>query len=93
MPDRFSNGDPSNDRPAHYKDQSLNRDSMYHRHGGDIQGVISKLDYLRDLGVTTVWMTPVMENDMPNRTEHGYAITDHYKVDERHGGNISLSPA
>ncbi len=87
MPDRFANGDPSNDRLPGYKDQSLNRDSMYHRHGGDIQGVIEHLDYLKELGVTTVWMTPVQENDMPNRTEHGYAITNHYKVDQRHGGD------
>jgi hypothetical protein len=87
MPDRFSNGDYSNDRLPGYKDQSLNRDSMYHRHGGDIQGVINHLDYLQDLGVTTVWLTPVLENDMPHRTEHGYAITDHYTVDQRHGGN------
>jgi neopullulanase len=86
MPDRFSNGDYSNDKIAGLKDQSLNRDSMYHRHGGDLQGVINKLDYLKDLGVTTVWMTPVLLNDMPDRTEHGYAITDHYKVDERIGG-------
>jgi glycosidase len=63
-------------------DQSLNRDSMYHRHGGDIQGVIDHLDYLKDLGVTTVWLTPVLENDMHKRTEHGYAITNHYKVDQ-----------
>jgi glycosidase len=87
MPDRFANGDYSNDKLPQYRDQSLSRDSMYHRHGGDIQGVINHLDYLKDLGVTTVWMTPVLENDMPYRTEHGYAITNHYKVDERHGGN------
>lgn len=89
MPDRFANGDYSNDRIAHYKDQTLNRDSMYHRHGGDIQGVTQHLGYLQDLGVTTVWLTPILENDMPNRTEHGYAITDHYKVDERHGGSLA----
>jgi len=89
MPDRFANGNYSNDKLPQYKDQSLNRDSMYHRHGGDIQGVIDHLDYLKDLGVTTVWLTPVLENDMPNRTEHGYAITNHYKVDERHGGNTA----
>lgn len=89
MPDRFANGDYTNDKIAHYKDQSLNRDSMYLRHGGDLQGVIDHLDYLKDLGVTTVWMTPVLENDMPNRTEHGYAITNHYKVDERLGGNMA----
>jgi glycosidase len=87
MPDRFSNGDPGNDRLPGYQDQTLNRDSMYHRHGGDLQGVINRLDYLQDLGVTSVWMTPVLENDMVNRTEHGYAITDHYQVDRRHGGN------
>jgi neopullulanase len=87
MPDRFSNGDYSNDQVPHMKDQTLNRDSLYHRHGGDLQGVINHLDYLQELGVTAVWMTPVLENDMPNRTEHGYAITNHYKVDPRHGGN------
>jgi len=83
MPDRFSNGDPTNDRVKGMRDQSLHRDSIYHRHGGDLQGIINHLDYLQDLGVTTLWMTPVQENDMPNRTEHGYAITNHYKVDQR----------
>jgi len=87
MPDRFSNGDSTNDKIAGLKDQSLNRDSMYHRHGGDLQGVINHLDYLKDLGVTTIWMTPVLLNDMTNRTEHGYAITNHYQVDPRLGGN------
>ena len=89
MPDRFRNGDYSNDRVAGMRDQTLNRDSVYHRHGGDLQGVIDGLDYLQNLGVTTVWMTPVLENDMPDRTEHGYAITNHYKVDTRHGGNAA----
>lgn len=96
MPDRFSNGDESNDRIAGMKDQTLNRDSMYHRHGGDLQGVINHLDYLQQLGVTTVWMTPVLENDMPNRTEHGYAFTNHYKIEPRFGGETaykSLSDA
>ena len=86
MPDRFSNGDPSNDRVAGMRDQSLNRDSIYHRHGGDMQGVIDHLDYLQGMGVTTLWMTPVLENDMPNRTEHGYAFTDHYSIEPRFGG-------
>jgi neopullulanase len=86
IPDRFSNGDESNDRIAGLRDQTLNRDSFFLRHGGDLQGVINHLDYLKELGVTTLWMTPVLLNDMPNRTEHGYAITDHYKVDERIGG-------
>jgi neopullulanase len=86
MPDRFSNGDTSNDRIKGMKDQSLSRDSMYARHGGDMQGVINHLDYLQNLGVTTLWMTPVLENDMPNRTEHGYAFTDHYAIEPRFGG-------
>jgi glycosidase len=85
MPDRFSNGDPTNDRVKKLKDQSLNRDSLYDRHGGDIQGIINHLDYLQDLGVTALWLTPVFENDMPNRTEHGYAITNHYKIESRLG--------
>lgn len=87
MPDRFSNGDPNNDRVAGMRDQSLNRDSIFLRHGGDLQGIINHLDYLQGLGVTALWMTPVIENDMPNRTEHGYAFTDHYKVEPRIGGN------
>jgi glycosidase len=86
MPDRFSNGDTTNDRIAGMRDQSLDRSDFFARHGGDLQGVISHLDYLRDLGVTTLWMTPVIENDMPNRTEHGYAFTDHYKIEPRIGG-------
>lgn len=86
MPDRFSNGNPANDRVPGMRDQSLNRDSIYYRHGGDIQGVINHLDYLQNLGVTAVWMTPVLENNMPDRTEHGYAFTNHYKIDPRHGG-------
>jgi glycosidase len=86
MPDRFSNGDTTNDRIAGMKDQSLDRGDFFARHGGDLQGVINHLDYLKDLGVTTVWMTPVIENDMPNRTEHGYAFTNHYKIEPRFGG-------
>ncbi len=86
MPDRFSNGDATNDKIAGMRDQSLDRDSIFLRHGGDLQGVINHLDYLQNLGVTAVWMTPVLENDMPNRTEHGYAFTDHYKIEPRFGG-------
>lgn len=86
MPDRFSNGDATNDRIPGMRDQSLNRDSIFLRHGGDLQGVINHLDYLRDLGVTALWMTPIIENDMPNRTEHGYAFTNHYKIEPRLGG-------
>lgn len=86
MPDRFSNGDPSNDKVAGMRDQSLNRDTIFERHGGDLKGVQNKLPYLQDLGVTAIWLNPVIENDMPNRTEHGYAFTDHYSIDRRLGG-------
>jgi neopullulanase len=89
MPDRFSNGDPSNDRVAGMKDQSLNRDSIYHRHGGDLKGIQNHLDYLQDLGVTAIWLNPVIENDMKERTEHGYAFTDHYKIERRIGGEAA----
>ena len=87
MPDRFSNGDKSNDVVKGLAETTLNRDSMYYRHGGDIQGVINHLDYLKDLGITTVWMTPEIENDMQKASYHGYAVTDHYKIDPRYGTN------
>ena len=86
LPDRFSNGDQSNDRIAGMRDQTLNRDTVFNRHGGDLQGIENHLNYLQNLGVTTLWLNPVLENDMPKRTEHGYAFTDHYKIDPRLGG-------
>ncbi len=89
MPDRFSNGDVANDRIPGMKDQSLRRDTVFNRHGGDLQGIINHLDYLQTLGVTALWLNPVIENDMPNRTEHGYAFTNHYKVDPRIGGDAA----
>ncbi len=91
MPDRFSNGDPSNDRVPGMLDQTLRRDTVFNRHGGDLKGVQNHLDYLQDLGVSTIWLNPVIVNDMPNRTEHGYAFTDHYKVDPRIGGDESYT--
>ncbi|MET4139086.1 glycoside hydrolase family 13 protein [Pedobacter sp. UYP1] len=87
MPDRFSNGDPSNDVVKGLAETKMNRDSMYYRHGGDIQGVINHLDYLKTMGVTTIWMTPEIENDMASASYHGYAVTDHYKIDPRYGTN------
>jgi glycosidase len=86
LPDRFSNGDATNDKVAGMRDQTLNRDTVFNRHGGDLSGIQNKLDYLQNLGVTALWLNPVLENDMPNRTEHGYAFTDHYKIDRRLGG-------
>jgi glycosidase len=95
MPDRFVNGDPTNDAFKDSRDTLSDRKNPFARHGGDLAGVASKLDYLKDLGVTSIWMTPVMENDMPIMKEsiwmmsgyHGYWITSHYKVDKRFGGN------
>lgn len=95
MPDRFVNGDPTNDAFKDLRDTLSDRKNPFARHGGDLAGVASKLDYLKDLGVTSIWMTPVMENDMPIMKEsiwmmsgyHGYWITSHYKVDKRFGGN------
>lgn len=86
MPDRFSNGDLTNDQVPGMRDQSLNRDTVFNRHGGDLKGIQNHLDYVSSLGVTTLWLNPVIENDMPNRTEHGYAFTNHYKIDPRIGG-------
>ena len=87
MPDRFSNGDPSNDSKPSMRETGINRDSMFYRHGGDLQGVMNHLDYLKDLGVTAIWLTPAIENDEPKASYHGYAVTDHYKIDARYGTN------
>ena len=87
MPDRFANGDSSNDKIAGMKDQTFSRDSMYYRHGGDLQGIINHLDYIKDLGVTTLWLNPVLENDEFKTSYHGYANTENYKIDRRFGSN------
>lgn len=87
MPDRFANGDPDNDSFADMNQVGVNRDKVYFRHGGDLQGIIDHLDYLKDLGVTAVWLNPILENNQPYESYHGYAITDHYKVDKRFGTN------
>ncbi len=88
MPDRFSNGDKTNDLVKGMNDLRCNRDSGFIRHGGDLQGVINHLDYLQNLGVTALWMTPVFENNQPFESYHGYAFTDHYKIDSRLGTNV-----
>ena len=87
MPDRFANGDKSNDVVKSMQEHTINRDSMYYRHGGDLQGIIDHLDYLQDLGVTTLWLNPVLENNQPRASYHGYAKTENYKIDPRYGSN------
>lgn len=86
MPDRFSNGDPSNDNVAGMY-QGLQRDSLLGRHGGDLQGIINHLDYIKDLGMTAIWLNPELENNQKLESYHGYAVTDHYRVDRRFGTN------
>ncbi|MDB4921432.1 glycoside hydrolase family 13 protein [Mucilaginibacter sp.] len=87
MPDRFANGDKANDSFSNLREQGIHRDSMFSRHGGDLQGIMDHLDYLKDLGVTAIWLTPEIENDEPHASYHGYAVTDYYKVDPRYGTN------
>lgn len=85
MPDRFVNGDVSNDSIAGYSD-SMQKIQYQGRVGGDLQGVINKLDYIKELGFTAIWLTPIVENNT-FRSYHGYAATDFYKVDPRLGTN------
>jgi glycosidase len=95
IPDRFSNGDPSNDIIPAYRDNTSDRKDKFSRHGGDFKGIENHFNYFKELGVTTLWLTPVIENDMPRMGEwgnsvagyHGYWFTDHYRVDQRFGGN------
>ena len=84
-PDRFANGDETNDINLNLKETIIDRSDNYKRHGGDLQGIIEHVDYISDLGFTTVWPTPVLLNDMAESSYHGYAITDYYKVDSRFG--------
>ncbi len=90
MPDRFSNGDKMNDKVPGMRDQTLRRDTVFNRHGGDLKGIENHLDYLKDLGVTSLWLNPIWENDRSERTEHGYAFTNHYRVDPRLGGYMAM---
>ena len=87
MPDRFANGNPQNDIIPGMLENKTNRDGQYARHGGDLKGIENHLDYLEDLGVTAIWLNPTQENDMPEGSYHGYAITDYYQVDRRYGTN------
>jgi len=86
MPDRFANAIPENDNVAGML-ETASRDSLYGRHGGDLQGITNNLAYIKNLGMTALWLNPVLENDMPQSSYHGYAITDLYNVDRRFGGN------
>lgn len=84
-PDRFANANPENDEAEGLLQQGIDRNDGYARHGGDIQGITDHLDYIEDLGFTAIWPSPVLINDMPTGSYHGYAMTDFYKVDPRFG--------
>jgi glycosidase len=86
MPDRFANGNPANDSLPALADK-VDRNNGGGRHGGDIQGIVDHLDYIAAMGFTQLWPTPLVENDMPDYSYHGYAATDHYKIDARYGSN------
>ena len=85
-PDRYVNGDPENDDIA-YMYERPNRDDNRGLHGGDIQGIINQLDYIEEMGFTTIWLNPVLENNMKRSSYHGYSTTDYYKIDPRFGTN------
>jgi glycosidase len=87
MPDRFANGNPNNDILEDMRQTGIDRENVFFRHGGDLIGIMEHLDYLEELGVTALWLNPVIENDQPYESYHGYAPTDHYRIDPRYGTN------
>lgn len=91
MPDRFAQGRADNSGIKTREPYTINRREASLRHGGDLEGVRQHLDYFTELGVTALWLTPVLENDMPEgdgqSAYHGYATTNYYKVDPRFGTN------
>lgn len=91
MPDRFASGSEANDQIAGMMAYHNDRSQPSLRHGGDLEGIRQHLDYFNQLGVTALWLTPVLENNSPDQngfsTYHGYATTDYYKVDPRFGTN------
>ena len=91
MPDRFAQGRSDNSKIKTKTSYVINRNEPSLRHGGDLEGIRQHLDYFKDLGVTALWFTPVLENDSPDNgttsTYHGYATTDYYHVDPRFGTN------
>lgn len=88
MPDRFSDGDPKNNKVKSMRFQAeVDRNNLNIRHGGDLKGIANHIDYLDSLGITALWLNPVLENDMPGGSYHGYSTTDYYNVDPRFGTN------
>jgi glycosidase len=86
MPDRFANGNTNNDSEKSVTEKS-NRQLPGGRHGGDIDGIIKNLDYLKELGVTAIWPTPLCEDNDATYSYHGYGQSDVYRIDPRYGSN------
>ena len=86
MPDRFANGDPSNDNVEGMLEKA-DRSNPGGKHGGDIKGIADNLDYLKELGVTGLWLNPFLENNQQHSSYHGYSTTDFYRADPRYGTN------
>lgn len=86
MPDRFANGNEGLDKHPDVKEQT-DRSNPSGRHGGDIMGIIQRLSYIKELGATTIWTTPLLEDNEPTYSYHGYAQSDLYKIDPRYGNN------
>ncbi|MFM7731093.1 MAG: alpha-amylase family glycosyl hydrolase [Flavobacteriales bacterium] len=87
FPDRFANGNPGNDVLSTLQETTVDRTGIKARHGGDLQGIMQRLNYVESLGTTAIWLNPILENDQPYESYHGYAATDLYKVDPRFGDN------
>lgn len=87
IPDRFADGNPDNNDIKGMNPYKTDRSQPNQRHGGDLEGIRRHLDYFKELGVTALWFTPVLENNSPGGSYHGYATTDYYRVDPRFGTN------
>ena len=92
MPDRFAQGAHHQKQVKGMNTYKEDRTQPSLRHGGDLEGIREHLDYFKELGVTALWFTPVLENNSPDNangfsTYHGYATTDYYRVDPRFGTN------
>jgi len=86
MPDRFADGDPSIDSTSDTAEKA-DRSAFFGRHGGDLQGMIDRLGYIAGLGATAVWATPLLLDNEPEGSYHGYACADYYRIDPRFGTN------
>lgn len=91
FPDRFSNGDTTNDVVTGMHQLTVDRTEMFERHGGDLEGIRQHIPYFNELGVTALWINPLVENNQPKESYHGYAATDLYNIDPRFGSNPSYA--